>query len=73
MERKYRVRDKVKLVSGGAEMTVGGYPADDPLEGLDLIEKRNPPGNYYICTWFESGNRRREAEFHEDALVKVPS
>ena len=65
MERKYKVGDAVKLGNQKKEMTVAGFVSDDHANFL------NPPGNYYICRWFESGNRMREDNFHEDALVKV--
>jgi len=69
MERKFKVGDKVKLVAGSPEMVIGGYPPEKAEFEIEL-QPRNPPGNYYICEWFE-GNRSRSREYHEDVLTKV--
>jgi len=65
IERKFKVGDKVKLKSGGPDMTVQNV-YDDPKNPF-LKEY----GGLVKCTWFNDKNIRLTDDFNQDTLDKV--
>ncbi len=63
MSKKFKIGDKVTLVSGGPVMTISGHQES----GFSSLLYT---GNVY-CTWFNVDKLER-GTFPEDAVVSVP-
>jgi len=60
INNKFKIGDKLVLISGGPEMTVGGYDTYNYGESEKMV----------ICDWFDLKGDPKNKTFHEDQLTK---
>jgi len=53
-EQRFKIGDRVELISGGPAMTVTRY---EPKDSEDVV-----------CQWFDKNDNRKEKAFHQDTL-----
>lgn len=66
MSTKYKVGDKVQLVSGGPKMTVSRVMPQDSLD-----EGENP--QRYECHWFDSKKTKLSTAVFAEAELQTPA
>jgi uncharacterized protein YodC (DUF2158 family) len=66
---KFKIRDVVRLKSGGVTMKVEGY--DDREDYYKVRYSPETKGKWVECKWFFDNKEVGEETFHENMLEKV--